>query len=319
MGAVVNRPAAPLAVVAFCVALWGCDSTITKPVTLDQNSYSLSAEQRVFLSRDRATLDGSPARQRVTCAEPSPDALKAVAQSLSAQAQAAGYGGGGLSTSSAESAASIGLRTATIQLLRDGLYRICEAYANGALSEFGYALALSNFDEIMIRLISVEGLTGTRQAPQVTIGAGTKTQGKGTSTLDIASAGAPAAADGTAEGTADVDVTSSTETETSSEAQSTQGQIGTITIQAPAALDAEAVKAVQAIATRTRSDEHAVASACMMWLSYVPAKPQDANRQSLTRFCDGLLTGQLTALQAKLGQPPSSLLAPVPAQPALAQ
>jgi len=314
----VNRPAAPLAVAAFCVALWGCGSTITKPVTLDQNSYSLSAEQRVFLSRNRATLDGSPGSQRVTCAEPSPDALKAVAQSLSAQAQAAGYGGGGLSTSSAESAASIGLRTATIQLLRDGLYRICEAYANGALSEFGYALALSNFDEIMIRLISVEGLTGTRQAPQVTIGGGTKSQGKGTSTLDIASAGAPAAAGGTAEG-ADVDVTSSTETETSSEAQSTQGQIGTITIQTPAGLDAEAVRAVQAIATRTRSEEHAVASACMMWLSYVPAKPHDANHQSLARFCDGLLTGQLAALQAKLGRPPADLLAPATAQPASPQ
>src|SRR3546814_5178841 len=40
----------------------------------------------VFLSRDRAVVDSE--NQRVTCAEPSPDALKAIAQSLSAQAQA---------------------------------------------------------------------------------------------------------------------------------------------------------------------------------------------------------------------------------------
>lgn len=56
----------------------GCDSTITKPITADQTSYSLSAEQRVFLSRNRAVADDPP--QRVTCAEPSPDALKAIAQ-----------------------------------------------------------------------------------------------------------------------------------------------------------------------------------------------------------------------------------------------
>jgi hypothetical protein len=288
--------------VGLCLAIWGCDSTITKPVTLDQSSYSLSAEQRVFLSRDRAAVDTR--NQRVTCAEPSPDALKAIAQSLSAQAQAAGYGGGGLSASSAESAASIGLRTATIQLLRDGLYRICEGYANGALSEFGYALALSNFDEIMIRLISVEGLTGTRQAAQVSIGTGTKTQGSGESSLSItgqgaagAAAEAPPSGAGGAPGGGDIDAT--VKTDTSSEAQSATPVVGAITIEGASAASAEAVKAVQAIATHGRPEYHSVASACLMWFSLVPDRSADPNRQRLAGFCENYLNTLLAIMRSR--------------------
>jgi hypothetical protein len=280
--------------VGIALSLWACDSTITKPVTLDQSSYSLSAEQRVFLSRDRAVVDSD--NQRVTCAEPSPDALKAIAQSLSAQAQAAGYGGGGLSASSAESAASIGLRTATIQLLRDGLYRICEAYANGALSEFGYALALSNFDEIMIRLISVEGLTGTHQAAQVAIGTSGTTKGSGQSNLSITGEGAGAAegaagaaAPDTGGGSAGTDTTASVETETEAGGASTQPTIGTVTVAAPSSLSPEAVKAVQTIATSGRPGYHSVAAACLMWFSLVPDKAADANRQRLAGFCENYL------------------------------
>lgn len=285
----------------------GCDSTITKPITADQTSYSLSAEQRVFLSRNRAVADDPP--QRVTCAEPSPDALKAIAQSLSAQAQAAGYGGGGLSTSAAESAASIGLRTATIQLLRDGLYRICEAYANGALSEFGYALALSNFDEIMIRLISVEGLTGTVQAAQVVIGTSTTTQGSGQSSLSVTGEGAAAAAAGAApEGGTDTSAT--VQTSTQSGAASTNPSIGNVTVTPPSSLSDEAVKAVQAIATRGRSENHSVATACMMWFSLVRDNPLDQNRQRLAEFCHNFLNGLLASATAARGQPGSIMLAP---------
>ena len=44
----------------------------------------------------------------------------------------------GLGASSSETSASIGLRTQTITLLRDGLYRLCEAYMNGAVDEIQY-------------------------------------------------------------------------------------------------------------------------------------------------------------------------------------
>lgn len=266
----------------FFLTLPACTSTITRPIAVDQNSFSLSAEQRVFLSRERASPTGTT--HRVTCAEPSPDVLKAVADSLSAQAEVAGRGGGGLSTSSAESAASIGLRTATIQLLRDGLYRICEAYANGALSEFGYALALSNFDEIMIRLISVEGLTGTRQAAQVVIGTTTQTQGSGGSTAPAGAieGAAAVAGDQAAEGDVQVD------TSTSAQAGSTQPQIHTVNVEPPQAANREIAEAVRQIALNSRPEYHSTAAACMMWLSFVPSKP-DQNQQTLANFCAGFL------------------------------
>lgn len=306
---------APLFVAGIALAVSGCGSAITKPVMIDQNSYSLSAEQRVFLSRDRTVVDSG--NQRVTCAEPSPDALKAIAQSLSAQAQAPAYGGGGLSTSSAESAASIGLRTATIQLLRDGLYRICEAYANGALSEFGYALALSNFDEIMIRLISVEGLTGTQQAAQVAIGTSGTTKGSGQSNLSITGAAegaAGAAAPETGGESAGTDITTSVQTDTEAGGASTQPTIGTVTITPPTSLSADAVKAVQAIATHGRPEYHSMAAACLMWFSLVPDKPLDPNRQRLAGFCETYLNtllgimGSRPDLFMSAGAPPPGQL-----------
>jgi hypothetical protein len=51
----------------------------------------------------------------------------------------------------AESLAQLTNRLATIQLLRDALYRACEAYANGALSNAAYAVILSRYDDLLIR------------------------------------------------------------------------------------------------------------------------------------------------------------------------
>lgn len=271
-------------VLSFFLTLPACTSTITRPISVDQDSFSLSAEQRVFLSRERASPEGTT--HRVTCAEPSPDVLKAVADSLSAQAEVAGRGGGGLSASSAESAASIGLRTATIQLLRDGLYRICEAYANGALSEFGYALALSNFDEIMIRLISVEGLTGTRQAAQVVIGTTTQTEGSGQSTAPASAIEGAEAATASGDQAAGGEI--QVEAETSAQAGSTQPQIQNVNVQVPQTGSKEIAEAVRQIALNSRPEYHSTAAACMMWLSFVPGK-QDPNQQTLVNFCAGFL------------------------------
>lgn len=88
------------------------------------------------------------------CAEPSPDVATAISRSfalgLAASAQTpegvSAQGALQVSNSLAQSMAQLGERTATIQLLRDSLYRACEAYANGALSSTSYALILSRFD-----------------------------------------------------------------------------------------------------------------------------------------------------------------------------
>jgi DNA-binding transcriptional MerR regulator len=132
----------------------------------------IDAEQRVVLSGLRSArydwrLDPQNNYQwvqveeprLVVCAEPSPDALSAIAaqaglsvsdvsQAISAQ--------GGLS----ETAANIGLRTQTIQILRDGFYRLCEAQMNG-LEDVQYAMMLRRFQTNMIALLAIEQLTGT--------------------------------------------------------------------------------------------------------------------------------------------------------------
>lgn len=115
----------------------------------------IDAEQRAVLSNRRVDKDLDT---RVVCAEPAPDALSAIAAqagvSVSDISNAVSAEGG-----VSEAAANIGLRTQTIQTLRDGFYRVCEAYMNG-LSEEQYAIMLRRFQTNMIALLAIEQLTG---------------------------------------------------------------------------------------------------------------------------------------------------------------
>ncbi len=159
-------------VCAACVALSGCGNaewhSINRgfsPSTGD--SRLIDAKQRAIIS----IVDSSGA-YRGTCAEPSPDAMQATAAALS--------GSGSLSykeieaalnlaMSSTESAASIGLRTQTIQLLRDAYYRICEGYLSRGLDEVSYDVLQRRFQNHMIALLAVEQLTGVVKAEQVAL------------------------------------------------------------------------------------------------------------------------------------------------------
>lgn len=113
----------------------------------------IDAKQRAVLSNKRSDKD-----IRVVCAEPAPDALSAIAAqagvSVSDISNAVSAEGG-----ASEAAANIGLRTQTIQTLRDGFYRVCEAYMNG-LSEEQYSIMLRRFQTNMIALLAIEQLTG---------------------------------------------------------------------------------------------------------------------------------------------------------------
>lgn len=123
---------------------------------------------------------------RITCAEPSPDVAKAVSEAFNLggaldvaargaelPAEGAARASLALSTARAEALAQLTNRLATIQLLRDGLYRACEAYANGALTKPSYAIITSRYDDIMVTLAEEstqqlnakrEALAGTRAA-----------------------------------------------------------------------------------------------------------------------------------------------------------
>ena len=118
----------------------------------------------------------------IGCAEPPPDiaialgvgqgagtavsglpALAAGGPAAAAAGQAAGGASPGAvdislsaARSQAESIAQLGERLATIQLLRDGLYRACEAYANGAITPTTYAVIVSRVDKLLVTLIATE-------------------------------------------------------------------------------------------------------------------------------------------------------------------
>jgi hypothetical protein len=111
--------------------------------------------------------------QDIVCAEPSPDVATIVSKSFTlssaleglirkpdVQADVAGKVAAAISITQAQALAQLTNRLATIQLLRDGLYRACEAYANGALSDLTYAVILSGYGDVMVTLLTGELVAG---------------------------------------------------------------------------------------------------------------------------------------------------------------
>lgn len=161
------RSIACLSALSVLLSTSGCGSTIHRPFAIDTHpatSLSVDAKQRMVFVTDRATTarrseKGSmQGTKRVLCAEPSPDAIVGVSTALRGDLR---YGERsiGIDHSLAEAVAQLGQRTVVVQLLRDGLYRACEAYMNGIIDESEYEELLRHYDVTMVMLIAVEGLT----------------------------------------------------------------------------------------------------------------------------------------------------------------
>lgn len=116
----------------------------------------LDAQQRLFI----ATAQGY-------CAEPSPDALASYAASLGFDLDIFNQGSGSLTQALKNDAASIGLRTQSITLMRDALYRMCEASNNGHLDETEVAAFLRRSQDLTAVVLAIEQLTGAVAANQV--------------------------------------------------------------------------------------------------------------------------------------------------------
>ena len=135
------------------------------PTSADKSGKAvhLDAKQRLLLVNELGKY----------CSEPNPDALAAYAASL-------GFGLGDLSAGATaaaggqSSAASIGLRTQSITLMRDALFRMCEAYANGAVGTAQVAAFLSRSQDLTAVILAVEQLTGTVVANQAALTSTTK-------------------------------------------------------------------------------------------------------------------------------------------------
>lgn len=135
------------------------------------DSRLIDAKQRAIIAVRRPEFDASGNLQTGTslavCAEPSPDVFQATASSLagdvsSEQLEAVLK----LALSSAENATSIGLRTQTIQLLRDSYYRLCEAYLSDGIDSIAYDVLQRRFQNQITALLAIEQLTGAVVAAQ---------------------------------------------------------------------------------------------------------------------------------------------------------
>jgi len=111
------------------------------------------------------------------CAEPSPDALASTAAALGSSVKAEKVSVE-TSLTGGESAAFVGLRTTSVQLLRDAMYRSCEAYLNSATpetAELEYFAAQKRFQALVVGLLAIEQLTNAVRAPPVVMNARTRT------------------------------------------------------------------------------------------------------------------------------------------------
>jgi len=149
--------------------LLGCADHIFHSFNIDHaESLSVDARQRVVL----VTHKGGKTRDRtIVCTEPQPDIVKAGATAGRAVASvppADPSKGTQVAVTSAagEATALIALRSQTIQLLRDGLYRACEAYMNGAIDQHQYNIVLLNIDKLMITLLGVDAIGAIQSRDQ---------------------------------------------------------------------------------------------------------------------------------------------------------
>ncbi|HHE0459551.1 TPA: hypothetical protein ACN331_002388 [Vibrio parahaemolyticus] len=146
-------------------------SSIHRTLDVDDGTGALiDIKQRAIIVSKHESVTGTDSNQTIksqtfVCAEPSPDAMSAYASetSLSVPDKIK------LANAFQEGTTFTGLRTQSIQLLRDGMYRLCEARMSGALDNGEYNLLLRRYQKNMVALIAIEQLTGTVKAPVTVI------------------------------------------------------------------------------------------------------------------------------------------------------
>jgi hypothetical protein len=195
------RSISTFVVAGLALVITGCANfnNYTKAIDLKKNSYALDVKQRVVFVQEVDTgyfgSDGKSAPRQVICAEPSPDALTVISASAGASvasdiaASAARSADTSKSSTSgnstqavnvsaalAEQGAFVGLRTQSIQLLRDTMYRLCEGYAGGAISPTEFTAMQRRYQSTMMGLLAIEQLTRPVVAAQVVLASSASTQ-----------------------------------------------------------------------------------------------------------------------------------------------
>ena len=100
-----------------------------------------------------------------SCSEPAPDAIGTIATSLAAKLSAeaenpttgtGAKGSGSLDTSTQTAITQLFQRSQGVQVLRDGMFRLCEAHLNGALDAATYRLSVVSLISTLNYVVPME-------------------------------------------------------------------------------------------------------------------------------------------------------------------
>ena len=127
-----------------------------------QNAVALDARQRVVIAHAPSLVSppGLSVPRQIVCAEPSPDVAIALANSFGVGLELFGEGAGSAARGQAEGLAQLAERTITIQLLREEMYRVCEAFSNGGLTRTTYSLLLAKLNDTVVTMLLGETAGG---------------------------------------------------------------------------------------------------------------------------------------------------------------
>lgn len=162
----------------------GCNSfklseNSSQLVNIQKRTVLVGGAETTVITKDAGTT--TTVTNIKVCAEPSPDAMSAMAMEAAAKGGVPSKVQVELSGALQQSAAFVGLRTTSIQLLRDFGYRLCEAYLSGAIDKGQYDLLMRRFQKNVVALLAIEQLTGAVKAPPVIL----TTQGQAETTQSL--------------------------------------------------------------------------------------------------------------------------------------
>lgn len=103
-----------------------------------------------------------------TCAEPTPDALQAYISSAGAGVNS-GQNAASISTALSANAASVGLHSQSITLMREHLFRICEFAQNKSINPADTMLLMERSQDLTMGVLAIEQLTGAVVARQAAL------------------------------------------------------------------------------------------------------------------------------------------------------
>jgi len=165
-----------MALVAAALVLPACanlNSVYRTPGLHHGNSLVLDASEYVVVNGGEVHVDrdgdGDPdGTTRLVCAQPYPDSISATSAGSGLGAVLGDDDAPSVQSAFAlgQAAASIGLRTQSIQLLRDQGYRLCESYLNGSLDAYNFRVLQRRHQALITATLAIEQLTGAVVAGQ---------------------------------------------------------------------------------------------------------------------------------------------------------